>query len=315
MGSVKLLTFILLTSFIFFFFGASPTYAGSFFDDFNDGNTDGWRFENYWSGIGEWNVVDGALEQNSCGDGYGAFFDGLQLSDQTVQTDLYARYYGGYGGIGIWVKDYRNWIFVRIYPATGQLWIHEAYEGFDKGGILTFYPLNAASNTWHEMKVEANSTTGVIDVYVNGEFITTYTATTPNRSGWTGYFSGNCGGFYDNFSLTWPDPVPSPAEKELAVKLAPTTLPTAKIGQPYRAELVAKAISPDLGKLTMTITGLPRGLKVYKCSNTSKAVSCNLGGSVLGTTQLGIHQVTVKVSNDSGASRFFTTPIEVVKGK
>ena len=77
--------------FLLFLFFSTPALAATFFDDFNDGNTNGW-----WFGpslkeplvFGNWHVEDGVLLQDVGGDGFNSLIENLYLSNQTVETRL-----------------------------------------------------------------------------------------------------------------------------------------------------------------------------------------------------------------------------------
>lgn len=65
--------------------------ATSFFDDFDDGDTDGWDFSQTLGlplNIGNWRVEGGTLAQDSGFDGVVALLESFQITDQTVETDL-----------------------------------------------------------------------------------------------------------------------------------------------------------------------------------------------------------------------------------
>ena len=183
----------------------SPAYAGTFFDDFNDGNADGW-----WLGYslarpsvyGNWRVENGELVQNQAGDGFIALVENYQISDQTVETDLKLNGPAGYGGIMLWFQDDDNWVNIRVYPAVKRVYVGEY---IDRVPTYVYYSTELRNNTWHKLKVEANSSNGNIQVYIDDVYLLTYIATTPNRIGQTGVFNGNSGGSsggkFDNFSI------------------------------------------------------------------------------------------------------------------
>jgi len=67
---------------------------------------------------------------------------------------------------------------------------------------------NASHNTWYKLRVDADSITGDLAVYVNDIHIFDYSAVTPNRSGRSGLHCGNAGGYFDDFRVTSND-IPS----------------------------------------------------------------------------------------------------------
>src|SRR5688572_11901087 len=99
----------------------STAYAGTFSDNFNDGNAEGW-----WLGYsqhtpwvsGNWRVETGTLVQDQGADGFFAFVNNLQASSQMLETQLKLNGPSGYGGLAFWYQDNNNWVNVRLYPAA-----------------------------------------------------------------------------------------------------------------------------------------------------------------------------------------------------
>lgn len=174
-----------------------------FFDDFNDGNTDGW-----WLGYslktpsfyGNWRVEDGTLIQDTGGDGVIALIQNHIFSDQTIETKLKLNGPSGYGGLILWSQDNNNWTHVIIYPAAGFVEVSAHVNG-TTFGFQYPYP-SLANDTWYDLKVVADSTNGNLDVYLDGNYLFTHTVTTPNRTGQSGVMNGNAGGAFDDFKLT-----------------------------------------------------------------------------------------------------------------
>ena len=188
--------------------GVTPAYAGTFSDNFYDGNTDGW-----WLGYslanpvnnGNWRVESGELVQDTGFDGVIALLDGAIFSDQFVETDVKLNGPSGGGGVILWFNDNNNWTHVIIYPAAGYVEASAHVNGLSDDFRYPFTSL--ANDTWYDLRVVANSTTGDLDIYLDGNYLFTRTAPTPNRSGQSGVINGNAGGFFDNFSLTFPAPL------------------------------------------------------------------------------------------------------------
>jgi len=57
--------------------------------------------------------------------------------------------------------------------------------------------------TWYKLRVDADSETGVISVFVDDVYVGTWATPAPAsaRSGLTGLHSGNSGGAFDNFRI------------------------------------------------------------------------------------------------------------------
>lgn len=196
---------VLIALIILFGFAVTPIYAIFFSDDFNDGNADGW-----WLGYsqhtpwvnGNWRVEDGKLAQDQGGDDFIALVNGIQISSQTVETQLNLKDPSGYAGITLWFKDDNNWVNIRLYPAAGDAGEIIVTERADGTYTSTEYPyLYGGYNTWFDLKVKANSVNGNLNIYVNSVYILTHTVTTTYRSGQSGVHNGNAGGYFDNFSL------------------------------------------------------------------------------------------------------------------
>lgn len=205
---MKKVLFSLLISVLLFGFFAPPAKAATFLDDFNDGNADGWdlsQTEGPVLNIGNWRVVDGKLVQDTGYDGVLALLPN-QNSDQTVETLL--KVYGPSGSTGfvIWYKDKTN--SVSILVANGVIGVAEVYNN-----VWTNYSFPVAFNInddrWANLKVEANSVSGEIKVYLDGIYLFTYNAITPNRVGQSGFKQGNAGGAHDYISIITPDPGPT----------------------------------------------------------------------------------------------------------
>jgi len=180
-------------------------YADIFFDDFNDGDADGWWLgHNQFGQYGNWRIENGSLLQNRPGDGYVALVEDLLFSSQTIETQLKMNSVAGYGGITLWHKDYNNWIRVRVYPAAGNIYVTENIDGSRPDRFL--YPYQTSHNTWYNLRVDVDSPSGELGVYIDDNYLFTYTAITPYRTGSSGVFSGNSGGYFDDFSIV---PVPS----------------------------------------------------------------------------------------------------------
>lgn len=181
----------------------SCTPTNLFFDDFNDGNADGW-----WLGYSHhtpwvpvnWYVQDGKLIQDAIGpDAVIALVENLQVASQIIETNFVTGPGGGYGGVTFWYQSPTQYISVRAYPAAGAIYV----EVGDNNIVFNF-PTSAVSAcaTYCNMKVIANSSSGTIDVYINGNYLFTYTLVTPYRIGQSGVFNGNSGAQFDDYRIT-----------------------------------------------------------------------------------------------------------------
>jgi hypothetical protein len=91
---------------------------------------------------------------------------------------------------------------VILYPDAGAVWIHEKIDGvMPQNGFV--FPYTSVKYTWYELRVEADSVGGTLHVYVNGDYLFTYSVTTTHRRGLSGLLSGNSGGTFDDVRLTY----------------------------------------------------------------------------------------------------------------
>ena len=193
-----------LVSFILVFSSTKTVLAAtSFFDDFNDGNPDGWwlgySLEHPWV-FGNWRVEDGRFVQDANGDSFASLVENNQYSSQIIETQIGLYSNVGYGGVVLWFKDVSNWVVVHLYPAYQRFTVWQSVDGT---WTQTTYPYVPSSvyPTSDSLKVEANSVSGDLAVYLNNNHLFTHTVTTPNRTGQSGVLNGNNGGYFDNFSI------------------------------------------------------------------------------------------------------------------
>jgi predicted ribosomally synthesized peptide with SipW-like signal peptide len=175
----------------------------NFFDDFNDGNANGW-----WLGyslanpinFGNWRVENGALVQDIGHDGVLATVDGNQFSDQTLEVDLKTTNSGSYEGFILWFQDDHNYVLAFIYAADQYVRVARVVNGIEYSYNHTVPGIT--DGHWYNFKVEANSTNGELKVYLDGSYLFSYMAPGDVRSGRSGVMNGNGGGSFDNFKLT-----------------------------------------------------------------------------------------------------------------
>jgi uncharacterized coiled-coil protein SlyX len=184
------LIFALLGILLFSFSSADQVCLS---DDFNDGDTDGWQLL-----IGNWRVENGTFVQDLGGDNRIALIENRVFSSQIVEAEAKFNDPSGYGGIILWFQDINNLIKVRIYPAVSRIYINEYVDSIENS---SWYSYPSSNNMWVNLKVEANNKTGALDIYANDDHIFTYNVTSIKRTGKTGLFNGNAGGYFDNFSI------------------------------------------------------------------------------------------------------------------
>jgi len=179
---------------------APQSYAGTFSDNFDDGNTDGWVFP-----YGQWSVENGTLVQRSGSDGNRALVDNLLISNQVIETQMRSA---GYTGVVLWHQD-DHWVAINLACQSG-IAVTQFFDGNYYQYVYGDYYIDARG---YDVRVDADSTSGELDIYVNDTLIFAYQTSTPYRTGLSGVWSGNDVGYFDNFRLTSDDiaPVPEPA--------------------------------------------------------------------------------------------------------
>lgn len=184
---------VLVIAFIAFLcFPITQGQAGSFSDNFNDGNANGWVFPR-----GEWSVENGTLVQRSFGDGNRALVDNLLISNQVIETRLSSA---GYSGVVFWHQD-DHWVAINLACQSG-IAVTQFFNGNYYQYVYGNYYIDAR---WYDVRVDADSTSGLLDIYVNDTFIFAYQTSTPYRTGLSGLWSGNEVGYFDDFRLTSDD--------------------------------------------------------------------------------------------------------------
>jgi hypothetical protein len=202
---IRMFSLIIVSATIFGFM--VPTYALTFSDDFNDGNADGWWLAYNPRGIyGNWRVENGTLAQDSGGDHHFALVENMLISDQSIETRVITT---GYGGVALWYQDSSNFITVSIYPNSAGINVVEVVDG---GWSESNY-VWTQDYKWYDLRVEANSATGELGIYLDDTYILTYSTSTPYRTGLSGVTSGNAGGYFDDFRVASKNttPVPNPS--------------------------------------------------------------------------------------------------------
>jgi hypothetical protein len=171
----------------------------SFSDDFNTGLSAGWLFgTNPQGALGTWRLDSGALLQDAPGDAFVALVDDFLSSNQEIQTDVWLKGPAGYGGITTWYADVANWTAVFVYPAGGGVWVLDTSEGVTSN---TYYANSFSETTWYRLRVTADGQTNTLSVSVNGSHLFDHALSPRHRSGLSGLYSGNSGGYFDNVEL------------------------------------------------------------------------------------------------------------------
>lgn len=172
--------------------------AGIIFDDFNDGNADGWTFLEFDPrGPGEWSVENQMLVNYATTDWNVGLVDDLFVSDQVVETQLKTS--GGYAGVTLWFHDENNWASAYVYPFSTGLRIQEMVDG---NPTPFLYEHRTRNDTWYDFRVEAYSGTGELAIYLDGDYILTHQTNSLYRSGQSGVWSGNAPAYFDNFRVS-----------------------------------------------------------------------------------------------------------------
>jgi len=186
-----------------------------FSDDFNDGNADGWISVLPYAGapkLGNWRVEDEYVKQDEGGDHYKFLLDGYNFTNQTVEADI-LWHENSQAGITVWYYNEDSWVEILYpYPSAGvygfivlEKWCDSLPCGRDTNLTSTAYPNPPSVREWQTYKVEANSSTGEIKVYLDGMYQFTHTVgSNIYKSGLSGFNSSNGGGSFDNFKIYSP---------------------------------------------------------------------------------------------------------------
>lgn len=96
---------------------------------------------------------------------------------------------------------------IKIYPAVNprshQLLIIEKISG---EAIVYRYPYEVPNKGEQNLKVNVDSISGELAIFINGSHIATHNTSVVLREGLTGLNSGNSGGYFDYFELIFPTP-------------------------------------------------------------------------------------------------------------
>jgi hypothetical protein len=202
-------TLLLLTLVLGLLLGVVGTaQAFVFFDNFSDGNANGWELLPGARGLpAEWSVQDGTLTQTGTDDYIMALVTSPALASQTVEVQVSTL---GYAGVVLWQQDSTNFVSVNINPASTGVYIVEYFDG---QGNEVRYDFHTGYLTEYDLRVNADSGTGQVAIYLNDAYLFTYAAHTSHRTGLSGVFAGNQVGYFDDFLLIAAPacPVPEPS--------------------------------------------------------------------------------------------------------
>jgi hypothetical protein len=205
----RILTLVAVLTLLF----AGATQAYVIFDNFNDGNADGWWLTapNYPNNptTGNWRIQNQMLLEDYNSDQLKALVRDYQFSSQIIETRLSLNGDGtnGYGGVTLWYQDVNNWIDVEVYPklaladTIGAIVVVEVVSGEARRVSPVSY--NLSEYTWYLLKVVADGQTGNLDIFLDNNFLFTYDSMRPGSySGLSGLNAGNGGGSFDDFRTT-----------------------------------------------------------------------------------------------------------------
>jgi hypothetical protein len=177
-------------------------------DNFNDGNANGWELLAGARGLpASWSVENGNLVQRGTDDYIMALVRNRIIADQSIEVQASTL---GYAGVVLWRQDSSNFISVSINPVSTGLMVIEAFDG-----QLNEVRYESRTNMLqaYDLRVDADSETGQLAIYLNDTYIFTYDSSTPHRMGLSGLFAGNEVGYFDDFRVAYnpPSPVPEPS--------------------------------------------------------------------------------------------------------
>ena len=165
---------MLLLVFAFSFIFAASVEAGTFFDDFDDGNDDGWVVE-----LGDWEVVDGVYRTTETVEQWRTFaLGGEEYGEFTIEVkirnDKFDPAGQSHAGIAFGVGDdeaeklngvYWPGYYVYFRPHQGTLVLGSL------AGQLALKGVFAAGDVgnWHLLKAEVSDENSTLKTWVDGE--------------------------------------------------------------------------------------------------------------------------------------------------
>ena len=162
---------MLLLVFAFSFIFAASVDAGTFFDDFNDGNDDGWVVEK-----GKWEVVDGVYRApEGMGEWRTYALGGEEYGEFTLEVKV--RNDGWHAGLGhshagVFFGGERKshyGIYFRFHSSDLALWYAEVENPGVRREIAPAVPAAGGVGTWHLLKVEVSDANSTLKAWVDGK--------------------------------------------------------------------------------------------------------------------------------------------------
>jgi len=189
-----------------FSLAAKPAAPPSFSDNFNGGHLARWWFDPP-NATPSWRIDDHVL-LSPVGD-HKALVDQMVFSSQTIQTSVYLTpdLFGAFGGVTLWYQDATNYVSVVVYPAEGSITLYEVIDGIATVG---HYGGRTWIGQWYRLRVNADSVTGAMAIYLDGVYAGTHVVQTDIRSGFSGLCTGNGDvdidytAAFDNFKVARP---------------------------------------------------------------------------------------------------------------
>jgi hypothetical protein len=194
---LPLVGFLLSSVFVtLVFHSAAPVWAGTFFDDFNDGNADGWTVLD--EPASDWDVVDGGYHGEIVGDVEGVVLIGepdwqvesIQATIRDIEAEWLAL---------VWrwedVNYFDGW-WINVPFSTLEAW---PKLGDYEGGARVAEPIPLDVNEEHTLTIVIVEDT--FEAYFDDEFIADYT-NDELSTGQVGLLVWNGSATFDNVRIT-----------------------------------------------------------------------------------------------------------------
>jgi hypothetical protein len=217
----------------------TSTWAGTFTDNFDDGNLDGWDVGNVAGRRSNWKVENGELVLQAIDGPIGAGLGELTWKDYTVSVKFKITAHQPHGrfteGAGISIRSVpplNSYVFtVGTGGAVGNTKLLNAFyvKDSDVPKHYEFSPFDWKLNTWYDLKVIAEG--DQFKIYVDDKLVHDYVdaALPAGRVALTVSFMGTTAHF-DDFSVTGDDILDTVAAVDPKAKLV-TTWATIKNGK------------------------------------------------------------------------------------
>lgn len=183
----------------------TSAWAGTFRDDFEDGNLDGWRqeWQPHWN---LWKILDGELECTQRSKISTTLVTGdVTWKDYTIEYDVKLLEKFGPGDVDVAVRVVSLWRFVQFF-------IGDYFGAPEIGGSRAINGANEAAkrqpfdllelNKWHHLKLDAQG--NHFTFWVNGQKVLDYTDDVI-KAGAVGLGLANYRARFDNVEISGPD--------------------------------------------------------------------------------------------------------------